>query len=608
MEKNVEKQPENEQSIYSIPDAPGMKKLVNRRTMLASLGMAGAALAAGSLLNVPKAHALSPVSSDDVEYQFSPSDPVRSLTVKLREYASVMDFGAAGDGVTDDTTAIQTAVNSAKYVTVPPGTYRISSQIVLSQSGFSLVSQEGAKFVASAAMNSLIYSQDNSNIVIEGGQFDGNGLSVSNIHFRTYAVSPLNLTVRNTKQRATASDPNLAFGCILFDNDDGKRSPYRHQNIVIEGNLIEECGTHGALAAYCDGVTFHRNVVDGAQNHGFEAVNCTDVLETSNRVSNCGISALGVGDGSRNYIIADNVIANCGGDGSITCEHNSVFGTVCDNTIVDAHGSSGINVSFGTPGSAPFDNLNNISVTNNTISGKNGFSIVGILVYSSVGGTSKGRNMNVVNNKLEHVTVAVDYNYCDSSTISGNTLRSPVGSNSKLINIVACSGVLVSGNRTYDLVNDHAITVNDYATFVSDFCKITDNYVLSAGSSASKAVVYIQGTGMHEVSGNMTQGSANYVKAPNAAFVLASNNFGPLSGTPLDGPNITGSANANSTNDTLILNGKRQSYGAAAPTSGTWSPGEIVWSTAPTAGGHAGWICTTAGSPGTWKTFGAVTP
>lgn len=44
----------------------------------------------------------------------------------------------------------------------------------------------------------------------------------------------------------------------------------------------------------------------------------------------------------------------------------------------------------------------------------------------------------------------------------------------------------------------------------------------------------------------------------------------------------------------------------AAPVSGTWAVGDIVWNTAPTAGGFIGWTCTTAGTPGTWKTFGAV--
>jgi hypothetical protein len=46
--------------------------------------------------------------------------------------------------------------------------------------------------------------------------------------------------------------------------------------------------------------------------------------------------------------------------------------------------------------------------------------------------------------------------------------------------------------------------------------------------------------------------------------------------------------------------------GTVAPTTGTWVVGDIVYNSAPTAGGFVGWICTTAGTPGTWKTFGAI--
>ena len=45
---------------------------------------------------------------------------------------------------------------------------------------------------------------------------------------------------------------------------------------------------------------------------------------------------------------------------------------------------------------------------------------------------------------------------------------------------------------------------------------------------------------------------------------------------------------------------------SAAPTVGTWTVGSIVYNTAPTAGGYLGWVCTTAGTPGTWNTFGAI--
>lgn len=48
--------------------------------------------------------------------------------------------------------------------------------------------------------------------------------------------------------------------------------------------------------------------------------------------------------------------------------------------------------------------------------------------------------------------------------------------------------------------------------------------------------------------------------------------------------------------------------GTGAPTTGTWAVGDTVYHSAPTAGGFIGWVCVTAGTPGTWKTFGAVTP
>lgn len=46
--------------------------------------------------------------------------------------------------------------------------------------------------------------------------------------------------------------------------------------------------------------------------------------------------------------------------------------------------------------------------------------------------------------------------------------------------------------------------------------------------------------------------------------------------------------------------GRHHAYGTAAPTTNTWSVGDIIWNVSPTAGGNIGWACTTAGTPGTW--------
>jgi hypothetical protein len=47
-------------------------------------------------------------------------------------------------------------------------------------------------------------------------------------------------------------------------------------------------------------------------------------------------------------------------------------------------------------------------------------------------------------------------------------------------------------------------------------------------------------------------------------------------------------------------------YGSGAPGAYTWKVGDIVYNTAPTSGGNIGFVCTTAGTPGTWKTFGTI--
>lgn len=76
-----------------------------------------------------------PDNSDEVNFlQAGTGAVTRTVQAKLRDVVSVKDFGAVGDGVTDDRTAFQNAINSgAQTVYVPLGTYKIASTLNITQ-------------------------------------------------------------------------------------------------------------------------------------------------------------------------------------------------------------------------------------------------------------------------------------------------------------------------------------------------------------------------------------------------------------------------------------------------------------------------------------------
>jgi parallel beta-helix repeat protein len=90
---------------------------------------------------------------------------------------SVKDFGAKGDGKTDDTKAIQAALDSSEKVYVPDGTYMINVDVSLQlHSNQTLAMSDGAvlKAIASAKdCHSLINIENASNVVVSGGSIVG---------------------------------------------------------------------------------------------------------------------------------------------------------------------------------------------------------------------------------------------------------------------------------------------------------------------------------------------------------------------------------------------------------------------------------------------------
>jgi hypothetical protein len=115
---------------------------------------------------------------------------VRTVQSKLRDTVSVKDFGAVGDGVADDTAAIQAAISSgAKAINFPTGTYNCgnvsAAQILFSLNGsagpISLTNIGNVKFVCTTTDSSIpTFFQITNAINVSIGSFSFQDLGYNN--------------------------------------------------------------------------------------------------------------------------------------------------------------------------------------------------------------------------------------------------------------------------------------------------------------------------------------------------------------------------------------------------------------------------------------------
>jgi hypothetical protein len=116
--------------------------------------------------NVPGIFADTVIEAANVEYNPPFTGALTSgytLTDKLEQTVSVKDFGAVGDGVTDDTTAFQSALDSGQPVFIPGGTYALSSKLTSVSKPVAIYTDGGAilKWVVGSATQGFDFSFNN---------------------------------------------------------------------------------------------------------------------------------------------------------------------------------------------------------------------------------------------------------------------------------------------------------------------------------------------------------------------------------------------------------------------------------------------------------------
>lgn len=194
------------------------------------------------------------ISSDFVTFVASGAGATqRTVQDKLRDVVSVKDFGAVGDGVTDDTVAIQAAINSgAKAVYFPASTYIVSQLTAASNQrlygdGYSKSILSWAQVnLASPTRNMFISGGDILNVEFCDMGFRGNllvqttmdGTGQNLMCFKFRAGSVQNATWRNCKIYEFGDQSKSGGAGILIGPNSGSSKSI--ENILITGCELQD--------------------------------------------------------------------------------------------------------------------------------------------------------------------------------------------------------------------------------------------------------------------------------------------------------------------------------------------------------------------------------
>lgn len=139
----------------------------------------------------------SPISSASIAYTPTGTGAVTTtVQAKLREFVSVKDFGAVGNGTTDDTVAIQNALNANACIHFPVGTYKITSEITLNSNNVLFGDGQGAttllfyKTSNPATSEFMLAARQESNILIENLTIKSNAYADGLFDVGTYYAGP----------------------------------------------------------------------------------------------------------------------------------------------------------------------------------------------------------------------------------------------------------------------------------------------------------------------------------------------------------------------------------------------------------------------------------
>ena len=409
-------------------------------------------------------------------------------TVPPSNAVSVKTYGAAGNGSTDDTKAIQNAINAQANVFLPKGTY-IINQTLSMRSGVRIYGTNGAIIKAGASITGALLSQ--------GTFFSLKNVSkswITNIRFQPSASKAFTIAswansailLDNSSQNDVKYNffdfkqpyaTNGIEGIWVTDNSSNNYIGYNTMNTV---GFVYEAGASNNI--------FIRNTITNAHylgiaGYGNSTTACSNNQLLNNTITNSGY--MGITD-----------FKNCN---ATYIAANYITGTGKSNLYGDSFGISAVGVNTVITLNTLTDCQNQYievggnskTITHNTINDVKGIAD-GFLVNVTA---AAGAGATVTTTTIDHNTingcnhaVAVIGNYNPSVSITNNSINNPfcmgvyVNSNATSYNI-AITGNIISLTKPN---NQSRVAIGTYATafYAAQQTTIGTNTITYATSAA----------------------------------------------------------------------------------------------------------------------------
>lgn len=563
---------------------------------------------------------------------------------------NVLDFGAVGDATTDDTVAIQNAINAAAVtgadIYLPPGKYVVTDTLTIPIHGAGTVGeQHGTGKIYGAGRNSfspegpgtaaywgtqivalnlggkpLFYATQSRYFQLQDIQLFGPGLAVANsigIHFdnQNSQWSLINVGMQDFYSCIQLGKP----GNTPYNDDFGTidRCYFDYATICINSYTTETFQTRMMNSSIGDNVQF-------GYFAQFDGVGTTAA----------SFKAWGTYFGCWDTVIQMNIEARDGVHIYTSHFECNKVGLTSPPTMFYLDSATGFSQSPITFESC-YVNYNFGAAYGNSLKP---------LIYMYGQGP-----LNFKHNKIQHANPRVQvqafipdicsgtfegniWQYAPIYTKVTNTQFAEIICQNEVIQYAGYTGPTDPGTTSANFVGTCGRTsyggrTVQYDTLQPGGSVIAGSIIYGSEPSSSaptiKTAIYggTNGT-LSGVTGSISSGSNSL--SVNTSVGLYVGAFISIAGvtTPFGGFKVlslwnnvvTLNANADATVSSAAVSYSAplyrnvNIYTNAAPTTGAWNVGDIAYNSSPTAGGYIGWVCTVAGTPGTWKTFGAISP